>query len=300
LVVHRPTNTPYALKCMRKGQVIALKQVEHVMNELTLLAACDHPCLINLVTSFQDKVEIYMVLELALGGELFSVRRDRVRFEEPMARFDAANVASAFVHLHDKHIAYRDLKPENLLLDAQGYLKICDFGFAKKVNGKTFTLCGTPEYLAPEIISNVGHNWAVDWWAVGILVYEMLTGDPPFVHDDPMQLYQMILRGNFLFPSLVGKHAKDLINKLLVANPAARLGSLKKGSRDVVSHPFFKLIDLTFLHKKQTKAPYVPPLKSNKDISNFDDVSEEDGAPLNPAWASPVSDEEQALFSGIP
>jgi len=300
LVEHTTDGKTYALKCMRKKQLIALKQVEHVMNELTLLHACDHPFLINMVTSFQDRVEVYMVLELALGGELFSLLRDRVRFEEPMARFYTANVASAFVHLHDKCIAYRDLKPENLLLDSQGYLKICDFGFAKKVNGKTYTLCGTPEYLAPEIISNVGHNWAVDWWAVGILIYEMLCGDPPFVHDDPMQLYQMILRGSFPFPSNVGKHAKDLVNKLLVANPAARLGSLKKGSRDVTSHPFFKLIDLTFLHKKTVKAPYVPPLKGEKDTSNFDDVTEADGAPQNPAWALPVSDEEQQLFSALP
>ena len=239
-----------------------------------------------------------MVLELALGGELFSLLRDRIRFEESMARFYAANVVSAFVHLHDNKIAYRDLKPENLLLDSTGYIKICDFGFAKRVDkGRTFTLCGTPEYLAPEIISNVGHNTAVDWWAVGILLYEMLTGDPPFVHDDPMQLYQMILHGNFLFPSLVGKNAKDLINRLLVANPAARLGSLKRGTHDIKAHSFFKLIDITFLSSRLVKPPYVPTLSSDKDFSNFDDISEQEAAPQNPAWAHAVSDSEEALFN---
>ena len=299
LVEHKGTKQTYALKCMRKKQLIALKQVEHVVNEKRLLAVCDHPFLINLVAAFQDAVEIYMVLELALGGELFSLLRDKIRFDEPMARFYAANVVSAFMHLHDKSIAYRDLKPENLLLDKTGYLKICDFGFAKQVEDRTFTLCGTPEYLAPEIISNVGHTVAVDWWAVGILIFEMLTGDPPFVHDDPMQLYQMILRGNFMFPSLVGKSAKDLVNKLLVANPAARLGTLKKGSRDVATHAFFKLIDITFLTKMTVAPPYIPPLKSDKDMSNFDEMTEADGAPQNPAWASPVSEEEQKLFEQI-
>ena len=176
-----------------------------------------------------------------------------------MARFYEGNVASAFVHLHDKKIAYRDLKPENLLLDSTGYLKICDFGFAKIVKDRTYTLCGTPEYLAPEIISNVGHSIAVDWWAVGILLFEMLTGDPPFVDDDPMQLYQQILRGEFTFPSMIQKQAKDLINKLLVANPAMRLGSptFKKGTRDVIAHPFFKPLDVSTLDKKLAPAPCV-------------------------------------------
>jgi protein kinase A len=208
LVKHKTTKTAYALKTMRKRQLIALKQVTHVMNEKKLLALCDHPFLINLVASFQDEIELYMVLELALGGELFSLLRDRMRFDEATARFYAACVVSAFIQMHDKKIAYRDLKPENLLLDKGGYIKICDFGFAKIVEDRTFTLCGTPEYLAPEIIASVGHGLPVDWWAMGILIYEMLCGDPPFVSDDPMQLYQQILSGKYSFPNFVGKQAR--------------------------------------------------------------------------------------------
>ena len=183
-MLHTPTNTPYALKCMRKGQIVALKQVEHVMNEKTLLDACDHPFLLRLAATFQDSEEIYMLLELALGGELFTVLRNANKFEEPQGRFYAACVCSAFSYMHDLSIVYRDLKPENLLFDAEGYMKVVDFGFTKKITDRTWTLCGTPEYLAPEIITNKGHNLAVDWWAFGILIFEMLVGQPPFCADE--------------------------------------------------------------------------------------------------------------------
>ena len=158
-----------------------------------------------------------MLLELALGGELFSVLREKNRFEEPQSRFYAACVQAAFAYLHDKQIVYRDLKPENLLFDAEGYLKVVDFGFAKHIIDRTWTLCGTPEYLAPEIITNKGHNLAVDWWAFGILMFEMLVGQPPFCADDPMDIYQKILRNRVAYPSSMSKPAKDLIAKLLIS-----------------------------------------------------------------------------------
>ena len=169
LVVHKPTDTPYALKCMRKGQIIALKQVEHVMNEKKILAMCDHPFLLQLAAAYQDSDELYMLLELALGGELFTILRERQKFDEPTSRFYGANVAAAFEYLHERKIVYRDLKPENLLLDGKGYLKVVDFGFAKIIVDRTWTLCGTPEYLAPEIIRSKGHGKGVDWWALAIL-----------------------------------------------------------------------------------------------------------------------------------
>jgi CRP-like cAMP-binding protein len=301
LVEHMPTRSKYALKCMRKRQLIALKQVEHVMNEKNLLGMAKHPFLINLMGAYQDGVELYMLLELALGGELFTRLRDLYRFDEPASRFYAACVTSAFMHLHDLNVVYRDLKPENLLLDSGGYIKLCDFGFAKVVPERTFTLCGTPEYLAPEIISNVGHTIAVDWWAVGILIFEMLTGDPPFVADDPMELYQQILRGSFVYPQLVGKTAKDLITKLLVSNPAMRLGIVKKGHRDLVSHPFFKLVDFAQLVKRTGKPPppHVPKIRGDADMSNFDELDDGAGMAQDPKWDQPCLPDENALFAGF-
>jgi len=277
LVLHEATNTPYALKCMRKGQIIALKQVEHVMNEKNILAMCTHPFLLTMAASYQDADELYMLLELALGGELFSILRDKVKFDEPTSRFYTANVCAAFEYLHDRKIVYRDLKPENLLLDSDGYLKVVDFGFAKILEDRTWTLCGTPEYLAPEIISNRGHNLAVDWWALGILVFELLHGQPPFAADEPMEIYQKIMKGKVLFPNSISKNAKDLITKLLVANPSGRLGSLKRGEREVREQPFFKAINFVELEKKIIKAPIVPTISNPLDTSNFEEYEDESG-----------------------
>jgi len=295
LVMHtKDDNRPYALKCMRKGQVIALKQVEHVMNEKKLLEECDHPFLLRLAATFQDDNEIYMLLELALGGELFSVLRDRQKFDEPQGRFYASNVCSAFCYMHDKLIVYRDLKPENLLFDSEGYLKVVDFGFAKRITDRTWTLCGTPEYLAPEIITNKGHNLAVDWWAFGILIFEMLVGQPPFCADDPMEIYQKILRNRVTYPSIVSKNSRDLISKLLVSNPSQRLGALKKGHRDVSGHVFFKPVDWNELVRKKPKAPYIPQIKSPTDTSNFEDYEEESGED----WAR-FNDKSKNVFKGF-
>eukprot|EP00908_Phaeocystis_cordata_P026034 Transcript_8509.p2 GENE.Transcript_8509~~Transcript_8509.p2 ORF type:complete len:482 (+),score=294.80 Transcript_8509:1140-2585(+) len=276
LVLHTPTNTPYALKCMRKGQIIALKQVEHVMNEKNILAMCDHPFLLQMAAVYQDEDELYMLLQLALGGELFSILRERNKFNEEWSRFYAANVCAAFEYLHERKIVYRDLKPENLLLDDAGYLKVVDFGFAKIIHDRTWTLCGTPEYLAPEIISNKGHHLGVDWWAIGILVYEMLVGYPPFCADDPMDIYQKILKGKMSFPSSFPKAGRDLVAKLLVANPAQRLGCLKRGGRDVREHAFFKPVDFTELEAKTIRAPFVPKIKSPLDTSNFEHYDDDD------------------------
>jgi len=268
LVVHGAQ--VYALKCMRKGQLIALQQVEHVMNEKTLLEQCDHPFILRLFATYQDADEIYMLLELALGGELFSLLRELECFDEPQSCFYAACVYSAFAYMHDRRIAYRDLKPENLLFDASGYLKVCDFGFAKKIIDRTWTLCGTPEYLAPEILSNKGHGLPVDWWAFGILIFEMLVGQPPFCADDPMDIYAKILKNRVTYPHSMSKAAKGLITLLLVTMPAQRLGSLKRGHRDIAAHPFFGKLDWAALLRKAEPAPFTPRIRNPTDTSNFE------------------------------
>ena len=193
------------------------------------------------------------------------------------------------------------MKPENLLLDAHGYLKLVDFGLAKKVQDRTFTLCGTPEYIAPEIISNQGHAVAVDWWAFGILIFEMLVGTPPFVDDDPMRLYGQILHGQIKFPEepKLTANAQSLLSKLLDLNPMARLGSFKKGSKDIVAHPFFAMLDIGDLPNRTLTAPFIPELKSDRDITHFGEVSEVDPASQNPIWMTPLTKDEEQLFAGL-
>jgi len=294
LVLHEATNTPYALKCMRKGQIIALKQTEHVMNEKKILAMCNHPFLLKMAAAYQDEEEVYMLLELALGGELFTLLQDEQQFDEdPTARFYAANVCAAFEYLHDRNIVYRDLKPENLLLDTEGYLKVVDFGFAKVVPDRTWTLCGTPEYLAPEIIQNNGHGLPVDWWALGILIFEMINGKPPFVADDPMEIYRRILNKTINFSSHFTSFAKKLIAKLLDRNPNSRLGQLKLGPAEVRAQKFFSPINFRDLEEKKIKAPKIPNIKDMLDTSNFDEYEEEDGD----EWMEHLTPENNKAFS---
>lgn len=189
----------YALKILRKTEVVRLKQIDHVRHERAVLAdVVGHPFITNLLASFSDADSLYMLLDYVPGGELFSYLRKFRRFAEPAARFYAAEIVLVLEYLHEQQggVAYRDLKPENLLLDQDGHIKLVDFGFAKRLGYKdsrpveTYTLCGTPEYLAPEVIHNKGHTTAVDWWALGILIYEFLTGYPPFWHQNPIEIYK--------------------------------------------------------------------------------------------------------------
>ena len=274
LVVHQPTNLPYALKCMLKSRVVGLNQVEHVFAERSILRMCEHPFICSLAATFQDSDYIYMLLEYVPGGELFSVLQSTVCLIEPVAAFYAACVTAAFEHLHDRNIAYRDLKPENLLIDAQGYIKLVDFGFAKVVQSKTWTLCGTPEYLAPEIVMNKGHNSHVDWWALGILTHEMLMGEPPFQDDnDPMVVYQQILAAVIPEPKRgkppLSKPARHFIERLCTKETAQRLGCMKHGVEDVRSHAFLSKINWRRLQRKLLQPPYIPQLSGPLDTSSF-------------------------------
>jgi len=223
-----------------------------------------------------------MLMEAVQGGELFSRLQTSPTpgyISVPHALFYTACVLDAFEYLHSYSILYRDLKPENLLVDAAGYLKVVDFGFAKIVRDRTYTLCGTPEYLAPELVQGRGHGYGVDWWAVGVLLYEMLSGYSPFADheaNDQVTIYKNILRGKLRFPSAFrDAAAKDLVTRLLTANPSQRLGCLKGGGADVKAHPFFAglAVDWDALQRKTVTPPIRPQLKSQLDTSNFDDVA---------------------------
>jgi len=283
LAIHKPTNTPYVLKSMFKGHIIAMNQVEHVLSERNVMSHCSHPFIARLAATYQDADSLYMLIELVQGGELFSLLRTQQVFQDPIVAFYAAIVVLVFEYLHDRNIIYRDLKPENLVLDQVGYLKVIDFGFAKELSSKTWTLCGTPEYLAPEIILNKGHDTRADWWALGVLIYEMLMGSAPFVDDfDPMQIYQKIVKG--VLPQAKGqralkKDAKAVVEGLLQREPAERLGCMKLGVDEVKRTPFFSKIIWQRLEKKLIQAPYIPNIAEPHDVSNFDgDFTE---APVN-------------------
>uniref|UniRef100_A0A4W6G3J8 Protein kinase domain-containing protein n=1 Tax=Lates calcarifer TaxID=8187 RepID=A0A4W6G3J8_LATCA len=206
------------MKCIKKKHIVDTRQQEHVYSEKNILQQTNSAFIIRLFRTFRDDKFVYMLLEVCLGGELWTLLRDMGCFDEATARFCTGCVLEAFDYLHTMGIVYRDLKPENLLLDAEGYVKMADFGFAKKIGlgKKTWTFCGTPEYVAPEVIMNKGHDFGADCWSLGILIFELLTGNPPFVGSDPIKIYTMVLHGieKVDFPKRIGKHPDDLIRRL--------------------------------------------------------------------------------------
>lgn len=192
-----------------------------------------------------------------------------------MAQFYAAEVILAIEYLHERNIIYRDLKPENILLSGDGHIRLTDFGFAKVVPELTWTLCGTPDYLAPEIVMSRGYGKAVDWYAVGVLIYEMLLGTPPFYHENHLKLYENIVQQTAKFPPTFDAVARDLIERLLEKNPVMRLGSLAGGAEDIKRHPWFREVKWDLLSKLLIKAPYRPKLAFEGDTSNFDEYPPE-------------------------
>lgn len=224
----------------------------------------------------QDDRYLYLVLELVQGGELFTYLRQSGRFLAPQASFYAAQVTMMFEYLHSKNVIYRDLKPENILIGTDGYLKLTDFGFAKIVEGRTYTLCGTPEYICPEILLNKGHAKAVDWWTLGILVYELIAGIDPFTDPDPMNIYRKVLSGKIVFPKGFDKNARSLVKHLVVGDLSKRFGNLKNKAQDVKNHRFFDNINFNMIYQKKITAPYRPVVKSQGDCSNFQPMDEND------------------------
>ena len=272
----KKTNTYCAIKMMKKYEIIKLKQVDHLLNECQILNSISHPFIVEMKGFTQDEKYVYIVMEYVIGGELFTYLRGIGRLDAIHASFYAGQVSLMFDFLHSHNVIYRDLKPENLLINRDGYLKLTDFGFAKILNGRTYTLCGTPEYLAPEILLNKGYGKAVDWWTLGILIYEMIAGIDPFCDDDPMAIYQKILKGKVLFPRGFDNNAKSLVKHLLVSDLSKRYGNLKKGAEDVKNHRFFDSLNWKLLLAKKIPAPYLPHIKGENDTSNFGDYDDID------------------------
>lgn len=258
-----------AFKQLKKFDIIKFKQVDHLKNENFILFSLNHPFIVKMEGMAQDRRFLYIVMEFVSGGELFTYLRSIGRFPANQACFYAAQVTLIFEYLHSNNIIYRDLKPENVLIDPEGYLKLVDFGFAKIVEGRTYTLCGTPEYLAPEILTNKGHGKGVDWWTLGVLLYEMIAGIDPFNDEDPMIIYQNILRGDLKFTKKFDKDAKSMVRHLLESDLSKRYGNLKNGSQDIKNHRFFDIMNWKLLYQRGVVPPYKPVIHSDSDTSNF-------------------------------
>merc|ERR1711970_1284290 len=286
LVIDRDTFTQLIanLEEIKKSQIVETRQQQHIMSEKEIMEESDCQFIVKLFKTFKDRKFLYMLMESCLGGELWTILRDRGNFDDSTSRFYTSCVVEAFDYLHSRGIIYRDLKPENLLLDSQGYVKLVDFGFAKKlqVGRKTWTFCGTPEYVAPEVILNKGHDISADYWSLGVLMFELLTGTPPFTGTDPMKTYNIILKGidAIDFPRQITARAKELIKKLCRDNSAERLGYQKGGIRDIQKHKWFDGFNWEGLRLRNLQPPITPKINGHLDVSNFDDYPmDADGPP---------------------
>ncbi|KAM9798404.1 cGMP-dependent protein kinase 2 [Neosynchiropus ocellatus] len=264
--------TYYAMKKVSKKHIVAKRQEEHMLFEKKILKVIQCDFIVRLHAAFKDTRYIYMVMEFCGGGEIWTKLKEVGRFDEPIAVFCTACVVEAYAYLHKKNIMYRDLKPENLMLDVRGYIKLVDFGFAKElVRGeKTYSFVGTPEYMAPEIIKNQGHDFAVDFWSLGILIYELLAGSPPFSSSEPQKIYAKILDGVLKFPPYMSEAAKSIISKLCRPRPGQRLGNTKNGIKDVRHHRWFGNINWHKLRVGQLDAPTVRLVRQGPCYINFD------------------------------
>ncbi|XP_071398746.1 cGMP-dependent protein kinase 1, partial [Centroberyx affinis] len=262
----------YAMKRVSKKHIVAKRQEEHVMFEKKILKAIQSDFIVRLHAAFKDTRYIYMIMEFCGGGEIWTKLKEVGRFGEPVAIFCTACVVEAYAYLHKKSIMYRDLKPENLMLDARGYVKLVDFGFAKElVRGeKTYSFVGTPEYMAPEIIQNQGHDFAVDFWSLGILVFELLVGSPPFSSSEPQKIYAKILDGVLKYPPYMSEAAKSIISKLCRPRPGQRLGNTKNGIKDVRHHRWFSNMNWHKLRVGQVDAPTIRLIRKGPCYINFD------------------------------
>lgn len=271
LVEHVPTGNTYALKALSKGYLIKSGMQQSVMNEKQVQLLCDSHFIVNLYETYNGEQSLYFLLELALGGEIYATYNKKDLFgKEPHAKFYVAGVVFAFDHMHARKIIFRDLKPENLLLNELGQIKLTDMGLAKVCAGKSFTTCGTPDYFAPELIQSSGHTRALDWWTLGVLNFEFLVGRPPFESATPMQIYQKVIKGinKVSFPKKA-KPAEDLIKALCKADPSERLPMKKGGIANVQGHNWYGGFDWEGMNNLTLGVPYKPTVKGKKDIANF-------------------------------
>ncbi|CAH2311481.1 serine threonine- kinase N2 isoform X2, partial [Pelobates cultripes] len=302
LAEYKNTNEMFAIKALKKGDIVARDEVDSLMCEKRIFETVNsvrHPFLVNLFACFQTKDHVCFVMEYAAGGDLMMHIHTDV-FSEPRAVFYAACVVLGLQYLHEHKIVYRDLKLDNLLLDTEGFVKIADFGLCKEGMGfgdRTSTFCGTPEFLAPEVLTETSYTRAVDWWGLGVLIYEMLVGESPFPGDDEEEVFDSIVNDEVRYPRFLSTEAISIMRRLLRRNPERRLGASEKDAEDVKKHPFFRHIDWIALLSKKVKSPFVPTIKGREDVSNFDDEFTSEAPILTPPREPRLlTDEEQEAF----
>ena len=292
-----PTKT-YAMKIMKKMDIYQNKLVDNIVLEKTILQKNKNPFVVNLKYAFQTSAKVYLVMEYLAGGELFNLLRKHTRFPEEAARFYFAEVLLAINYLHkDMNIIYRDLKPENILLSDKGHIKITDFGLSKQTEGKAYTFAGTPEYLAPEILINKGHTKAVDFWSLGILLFEMLAGVPPFTTKDRAfaKIEKLILENKPHYPEYFSSEAVALLKGLLEPIPERRLGT--NSIYDIKNHPFFKTINWDSIEKSQLPPPYAIHVVGTSDVKTGFEIRESLDNPAMPNLPGITFNPDQNLMN---
>ena len=276
LVKHKLDNKLYAMKILKKETIKRTNQVAHTKTERVILERMDHPFIVRLQFAFQTSEKLYLITDFMQGGELFYHLHKEIKFTETKAKLYSAEIVLAIEYLHKNNIIYRDLKPENILLDEDGHIKLTDFGLSKLVlnneTSKAYTICGTPEYLAPEILSGNGYDKSVDWWSLGALVYEMLNGVPPFKFRKEKKLDINNYKKPLDIPKSFSFEARSFISDLLQVDPKMRLGCGPQDAEIIKSHEFFNGIDWRFIYQKRNTAPFKPVLHTKDDLSYFDRI----------------------------
>ena len=273
LVRYINNNNIYAMKKLSKQKLKLKNQVEHTKNERNLMVKLNCPFLLNIKFAFQDESKLYLVSEFMQGGDLYYHLKKEKNFTDEKARFYIIEIILGLEFLHKNKIIYRDLKPENILLDSEGHIKISDFGISKILkdhNEKAFTMCGTPQYLAPEVIINKGYDNTVDWWSLGCLLYEMLTGNKPFNISKENKINPKVYEEKIDYPEDMNSIAVNLIKKLLVVNPKQRLGYGDNDAKKIKNHKYFEGVDWDKYYNKDIEPPFIPDLNGETDLKYFE------------------------------
>ena len=272
LVRFKSNNQLYAMKILMKSRIKSTHQEEHTKAERDLMVQIDNPFLLNIKFAFQDETKLYIVSNFMQGGDMFYHLHFESKFSEKKAKFYLIEIILGLEYLHKNNMIYRDLKPENILMDSTGHIKLSDFGLSKILSDndeKAFTLCGTPQYLAPEIMKEEGYDKNVDWWSLGCFFYEMITGFLPF-YIPKDYLNEKVYEQKVIFPSGINPLAIKFIKELLVVDPNNRLGNGVNGVENIKSHEYFKDVDWNKYYNKEIEPPFIPKLDSDEDLKYFD------------------------------